>query len=368
MSTDIETLTPDELEQLRACALGEEVALGALESKLQQYWDREDAATRASLTNFAIYNERIGALVRNTALISEITKEHACRALLIMCLPAKEQPRVRAWITAHCRLDAEGRKEACSEQVAFLVESDSPDLIRNIVFSHLDSDLPLVLWWQGDFTARFEEHLYTSIDRLIIDSDETSDLDAFCRTIIGAIEDDKSRFTVHDLAWTRSFQCRLAMAAVFDDPAARKSMHGSRSVRIRHSPENRSTALFTLAWLATQSSWSIRPPSGAAAAGTVSLEDGLGNEITASVESEVGSEPLSELGLEGPGFSLSIRRDPAARYLKTTWSVDGGERHQMFPAGSNEDAELVTEQLMRGGRNRLFGKVIPAYRQLIAEG
>ena len=170
---------------------------------------------------------------------------------------------------------------------------------------------------------------------------------------------------MHDLAWTRSYHLRLAMASLFDDPSARKSIEEIGSVRIRYSPEHRSAALFALAWIATQSSWSIRTLANPPAAGTFSLEDRHGTEITAVLECESGSESITELDLEGSGFSLTIRRESAARYLKATWSANGEPRCQMFPAGPSDDAGLVTEQLMRGGRNRLFFKVLPVYRKLL---
>ena len=366
MTTAYETLSAAELEQFRACALGEEIALGEIESRFQQLWDQDDAATRASLMNFSIYNEQLGALLENTAMISQITLEHACRALLIMCLPEKEEARLRAWITAHCQLDANGRKIACSEQIAFLVEGNNPDLIRNIVFSHLDSDLPLVLWWQGEFTDRFEEHLYTSIDRLLIDSDETTTPLAFYNVIVRAIRDDKSRFTVHDLAWARSYHSRLSLASIFDDPAARSHIEDFSTVRIGHAPEHRSSALLLLAWLATQSKWSLCADQ--ASGDSIAFSDARGRTIAATIESVAHGAPLDSLELAGERFTLSMHAEADSPYLRATWTADGNEHSQMFPAGATSSADLVTEQLARGGANRLFLKILDLYLGLLTEG
>ena len=43
-------------------------------------------------------------------------------------------------------------------------------MIPNIVFAHLDSDLPLYLWWQGDLTQNFDERFYSVMDLLFVDS------------------------------------------------------------------------------------------------------------------------------------------------------------------------------------------------------
>src|SRR5688572_25838842 len=137
------TLTEDSL-----AILGQEVPLGRVDKALKELWGADNARTKASLMNFAIYSEDPSSLEKNTALLAEITQEHACRGLLILALPGKGTSKARAWITAHCQLH-EGHKSVCSEQISFVLEGGNLDQVRNIVFAHLDSDLPLVCWWQG---------------------------------------------------------------------------------------------------------------------------------------------------------------------------------------------------------------------------
>ena len=89
--------------------LGQEVPLGHVDKALKELWGKDDARTKASLMNFAIYSEDPVSLEANTRLLAEITEEHACRGLLILVLPSDSQPQARAWITAHCQLH-EGQK------------------------------------------------------------------------------------------------------------------------------------------------------------------------------------------------------------------------------------------------------------------
>ena len=63
----------------------------------------------------------------------------------------------------------------CSEQLSFVLEGGDAAQVQNIVFAHLDSDLPLVVWWQADLTQNFEERFYSRIDTLIIDSSRWTD-------------------------------------------------------------------------------------------------------------------------------------------------------------------------------------------------
>ena len=59
--------------------------------------------------------------------------------------------------------------------MSLLFEGKTSGRIANTVFANLDSDLPLVVWWQADLTQNFEERFYSRIDTLIIDSSRWSD-------------------------------------------------------------------------------------------------------------------------------------------------------------------------------------------------
>ncbi|MFV1994502.1 MAG: glucose-6-phosphate dehydrogenase assembly protein OpcA [Verrucomicrobiales bacterium] len=363
---DYETLSEGELEQLRACSLGKEVELGAIEGELSALWEADGAASRASMMNFAIYNEKIGALLENTRLISEITREHACRALLIVSLREKAQPRIRSWITAHCRLDQDGCKIACSEQISFLVESDQVDLIRNIVFAHLDSDLPLVLWWQGELSSTFEERLYSRIDRLVFDSAQWADPARGYRAIASALDQEGTRFAIHDLAWARGHQMRLAFASLFDDRCLADRAGAIESLNLRCSPDQRVAALLLVAWIATQCGWSLNPDA--------SDNQGIvyhapaphgGRRVRARVELLPGGAPLELLQAEGSGFSVSLRRQgESTRFLRKKLCMDGRERTRMLPLDSDDTASLVTRQLMRSD-DSLLRKILPALLKLL---
>src|SRR5262245_34337982 len=109
--------------------LGQEVSLGQVDKALKELWGKDEARTKASLMNFAIYSEDPESLDDNTQLLSEITQEHACRGLLILVLPTDGEPQSRAFITAHCQLH-EGHKSVCSEQVSFVIEGGNMGQVR----------------------------------------------------------------------------------------------------------------------------------------------------------------------------------------------------------------------------------------------
>src|SRR3954462_4141362 len=131
-------------------SLGTPVEINRIQKELKKIWDTGDGGmTRASLMNLAVYSEEPGSLEKNTDLIAQLTEDHACRAIVIGADPSAKENRVEAWISAHCHMRS-GNKQVCSEHLSFLLEGPCTSLLPNIVFSHLDSDLPFCLWWQGN--------------------------------------------------------------------------------------------------------------------------------------------------------------------------------------------------------------------------
>ena len=65
-------------------SLGQSVEIGKIDKELKKLWrEGENAITRASLINLAVYSEKPDSLEKNTQLIARITENHACRALVI---------------------------------------------------------------------------------------------------------------------------------------------------------------------------------------------------------------------------------------------------------------------------------------------
>ncbi len=315
-------------------ALGQEVEIGRIEKGLKQFWSTENAsAARASLMNFAIYSEQPNALEENNELLGEITRDHACRAILIAADPCENKAKAKAWITAHCEVGRGGRKTVCSEQIAFQLRGPTPDLVRNIVFAHLESDLPLVFWWQGELSENFDERLYSRIHRLIVDSSEWANpADQF--QVLAEAQKAGGRFVLHDLSWTRSHAFRVAVANACDSvPAAE-----IESVIVRVGTGSRIAAKMFAAWMATQL--------------------GRTDEFVTIEEDTERAPELLSLDIR---FSRGEVRVTRATGTRRFFQVIGPGFRRLVPAGRAGMSGLVSDQLMRAGENRLFAKVMPAF-------
>src|SRR6266478_5769080 len=134
-------------------SLGLQVEPGKIDSELKKLWAQsEGAMTRASLVNLAVYSEAPGSLEKNTQLIAKIAENHACRAIVIGADCKAKTNRVEAWISAHCHVSRTGSQQVCSEQISFLLEGPCISLLPSIVFSPLNSGLPVYHWWQGEIS------------------------------------------------------------------------------------------------------------------------------------------------------------------------------------------------------------------------
>src|SRR4051812_29442341 len=97
--------------------LGTPVELGQIGRELKKLWESTGGTqTRASLVNFAVVCEAPEAREENPRLISEFTRDHSCRALLLARDETAEDKGVEAWINAHCHLPRAGAKQVCCEQ------------------------------------------------------------------------------------------------------------------------------------------------------------------------------------------------------------------------------------------------------------
>lgn len=343
---------------LNTAILGQEVALGCVDKALKELWGKDAARTKASLMNFAIYSEDPASLEANTRLLAEITEEHACRGILILVLRSDSKPNARAWITAHCQLH-DGQKSVCSEQVSFVLEGGNMGQVRNIVFAHLDSDLPLVCWWQGDLTANFDERFYSVMDLLFVDSATWRDPAGGFAKLEAARAERTAKFRAYDLSWLRSHLFRTAIASCFSDAPALAELRQLKSVEIIHSTGHRLSALLLAAWIGMRLKCSVSNRGG-----HLRLVLPESPEVAVELSEASGSEALQRLTLRSGNASFCVSRECGAAYVCTKVVIGGHKHEQMLPADLITDAALISEQLSRLGGQSLYHQVLPMLQSM----
>jgi len=343
-------------------SLGMPVEIGEIDRELKKLWaESGNARTRASLMNLAVYSEEPDSLPSNTAMIFKITEDHACRAIVINANPEAKENHVEAWISAHCHVSRAGNKQICSEQLSFLLKGPSAKLLPNIVFSHLDSDLPFYLWWQGEFHDPMDPQLWAWVDRVIYDSQTWSDFDTQMRRVETAQAEAKQRIVLCDLNWTRLVHFRLGIAQIFDHPRTHSRFNEIESVVIDFAPGYRSTALLLVGWLAAQLNWSLEKKS---KNNQVAFRDRSNRLIQVSLNEKEG-EPIGGCIVNFGSRKVCVNYSENSDLLDVTVRAEDAKRTCLIPAGSNDPVRLMSEELMRGGPHRVYLRAMNAMRSLL---
>ena len=345
--------------------LGFPVPISEIEQELTRLFAKgergnESGLTRASLLNLVLYSERPGELAQNAETIAEITRETVCRSILVCVDPVQDQVPAKCWIQAHCQLDREGKKSVCSEQISFVLGGSSPGLVRNTVFSHLDSDLPLAFWWRGEFSDAFEERLYSRIDRLIFDSENWENPRNQLVRLADAVRSGNGNFCFHDLSFTRLNQYRQAISNAFDLPGFLRSVHLIEGMKICYPEGSRMSAIYLGAWLASRLGGELDrgySHSGKFVFRTKSAQ----SPAEFAVETIAVTEEDFAVSLKVDKQIVEWSRCPARDYLRTRIldeSGNGEGAEEWLPIQRKNDASLITEILERGGRNRSLPNLI----------
>ena len=343
-------------------SLGIPVEVAQMQGELKKLWDTgEGVMTRASLMNLAVYSEAADSLGKNTAIVSQLAEDHACRAIVIAANPQAPENKVEAWISAHCHVSRAGRKQICSEQLSFSLQGNQCGLLPNIVFAQLDSDLPLYLWWQEEFRAPLDPQLWAWVDRVIYDSQIWHDFDQQMRLVESAQEEARQRIVLCDLNWVRLVQFRLAVAQFFDHPATHHHLDKIKTVEIGHASQFRSTALLFVGWLAGQLEWER---TGERLGFRRKTEEGV-RQIEVTVHEQQG-EPISSCQITTDEAEFRIEQKPNADLLDVFFGRKQGRRmRQLLPAGRNDLAKLVEEELRRCGPHRVYLRAVAKVRDLL---
>ena len=344
-------------------SLGVPVAISKIDPELKKLWqDSAGAMTRASLMNLAVYSEEPGSLNNNTQLMAKIAENHSCRAIVIEADCNATTNGVDAWISAHCHTSGAGSKQVCSEQISFLLKGGCTTLLPSIVFSHLDSDLPFYLCWQGEFREPMEPQLWAWVDRVIYDSQGWKDFRGQMRLVESAEEEAKQRIVLCDLNWTRLDSARFAIAQFFDHPASHHHFAKISKVRLDFAPGFRSTAVLFAGWLAAQLNWRSEKADVATKLRFVSPS---GQNINVELRERPG-EPIAEVAIETPEVEFLVTHAKCGDLLEVSRGKPGEKRMpQLMPAAKHDLVSLMSEELMRGGPHHVYLRAVDCVRDLL---
>ena len=351
-------------------AQGIPVEVGKIQRELKTLWqDSHEVATRASRLNLVIFSTAEQSLRANTALVEAVARQHALRALLIASKPQTNETRVRAWVNAHCQISKNGQKQRCSEQIAIQLEGDARTggLVPNLVFSNLDSDLPLYFWRQGHFSSSPSEQLMAWVDCLIYDSADWPEPGAQFAIVKKLARDADLENGLADLNWTRLRGLRGAVAQFFDAPDALRALTEMEVVELVHSAGAGSPtrALLFVGWLASQLGWR---PNGLNDAGDAPRFRTVSGQKVAIRLHEGGVADASTRRVTlrtADGGEFTVSRDEGSDFFSTCAHCgSASEQRQMLPVGAEDLASLVSAELVHGGGHKTYLRALAAVEEV----
>ena len=337
-------------------SLGTPVEVSAIGKELKKLWSADQTRTRATLFNFAIICEGEAAMQASTELLENFIGSHAFRAVLIGIEPGPTDS-VQAWINARCYLPKRGAKHVCSEQVSLYVKGNVKRLLPNLLFSQLDSDLPLTLLWRCQSSDEMDPEIWRWVDRVIFDTaawqQPRQQINALRRQL------GSGRTVMCDLAWTRSLRLRQALAQIFDAENI-AALHYIKSVKITHAPGARSSAVLVLGWLAAQLGWSAHGPSG----NHLRME-GEHGAVTCDL-SEAEGAVISRVELISEQLAVTASRIAGVPFLNiSAKSADGRSTEFIMPADGESAADTLNDELGSWGLHRVYSKALTAAETLL---
>ena len=339
------------------------VDVGGIERQLRELWQMAAASeqdpsrraiTRACRLNLVAYAETEEARDHAADTISLLTSTHPCRAIVLLARPEKDPSELSASITAHCHL-AGGGKQVCCEQISMRAAGDGVSHLAGAVLPLLESDLPTILWWQGNFLERPE--LFSRIgavsDRVIFDSSGWTGM-ADPLPPLSRLVRAENRRRFFDLSWTRLRLWRELTADLFDDAECRCELDRIGSVAIDHGcgPGGRLRGRLLAGWLAAQLEWTP-----ARARDLIRLRCLDDPDATA-----VG---IIRIEIKTASATFTVQKNHGEFTASATVTMPracGLPRTRAF--GPSDDASLLAEELDRTGSHTVYGRALELAAEL----
>jgi hypothetical protein len=88
--------------------------------------------------------------------------------------------------------------------------------------------------------------------------------------------------------------------------------------------------------------------------------------VQATLVADEASSSLASVRLLGKNLEIVIERASHSPHLHLRLRVGDHITDTLAPAGADDSGALIGEQLARGGKNSLYRKVLPKFRELLA--
>ena len=164
---------------------GGRMSVGQIERELGKLRTNDDGtlALRSSVLNLIVVTDEESAQ-EITDSVSKLAGRHPARAVVFISDPEGES-NVEVGLSAFCHARGGGGAQVCAEQVTIHAEGPPAMHLESFAGPLLIPDLPVFLWYPGEFSPRSLEFAAMAdlADRIIVDSAASESHEACLREI-----------------------------------------------------------------------------------------------------------------------------------------------------------------------------------------
>lgn len=246
------------------------INVNEIEKELKCLWEKaaqttalDGAVSRACLSNLIIYSEDLKDEEIVTQIFADFMGKHPARAIFIIAEPKSNESKVEARASTHTHTSSGGPKSRACEQITLHVSGLAVTNIASVVQPLLVADLPVYLWWRGNFLTQkpLVEKMLAFVDRFIYDGVTWVNLQYTVPQVSDYFEKYSDRVGFTNFNWSRLRPWREYAADFFDPGVFEKEIWDINRVRVEYmalpglEEGYRFRAILFISWLAAQLEW-----------------------------------------------------------------------------------------------------------------
>ncbi|HEY6690961.1 MAG TPA: glucose-6-phosphate dehydrogenase assembly protein OpcA [Rubrobacter sp.] len=342
---------------------GGRMSVGQIERELGKLRTNDDGtlAHRSSVLNLIVVTDEESA-TEITDSVSKLAGRHPARAVLLVADPEGES-NVDVGLSAFCNVRG-GGAQVCAEQVTIHAEGPPAMHLESLAGPLLIPDLPVFLWYPGEFSPRSLEFAAMAdlADRVIVDSAASESHEACLREIADLVEDPATP-AIGDLQWVGLSPWRSLLADTFDAPERAGDLEKIESAEVLYAPSGENRALLLVGWLASTLGW--KPESRNGDGHTIEFS-GPSGRIFVDLSPDSPDARLRRIRLYSPEHSFQVSRHRELSDVRTT--VMRGEEllaERTVHLGSFDLGVLVGEELRYRGRDEAYEGALRAAVEIL---
>jgi glucose-6-phosphate dehydrogenase assembly protein OpcA len=330
---------------------GGRMSVGQIERELGKLRTNDDGtlALRSSVLNLIVVTDEESAQ-EITNSVSRLAGRHPARAVVFIADPEGES-NVDVRLSAFCNVRGGSSAQVCAEQVTIHAEGPPAKHLESLAGPLLIPDLPVFLWYPGEFSPRSQEFAAMAdlADRVIVDSAASENRETCLREIAALIEDPEMP-AIGDLQWVGLSPWRSLLADTFDAPERAGDLEKIESAEVLYAPGGENRALLLVGWLASTLGW--KPES----TDRQNIEfSGPSGRIIVILSPDSPDARLRRIRLYSPEYSFQVSRHRELSDVRTT-VMRGDEllAERTVHLGSFDLGVLVGEELRYRGRDDAY--------------